>query len=280
MEIANRDAAVESSSILLNLILKRLPSESVENGTLEILGELDSATVWDLKRLIQQKFSIPRCFQKLYYDERILLDENTTLSQHWIREDDAVVVEYDTTADVDKMLELIKYIIEVEKAVKLNINQWCFAPVNVPKMFSTGITNDISNIIQNYCMGRTLRYRANRHVFACNGGCQHLVGLYKLVLDRSYADLPFFLRQLEGLLVRAVGITLTNYDSRLPEVQQLIIEHSALKWNLRSFLRADVPPNGKLAPPPGSNDGLNVDILTQGQQLGSIMKDAHINLSK
>ena len=263
----------------LKLILRCVADGAEDRARVDFVGELETITACDLKNRIEYMYKIPRSLQRLYHEENLLRDEDASLTENRIREGDIITVEYSTTADIDNMMEAIEIIIQVKKLIKQQLSPECTS-TDIPRIFSIGTPNNIYNIFYEYCMGSSLRSRANRHVFASNDGFDYLFSLYRLILDVDYASLPYYIRQLESLLIQVVGVALTSFDTRLPEVQKLILDHSALECTMRSFMRAAVPSDKWLTAPPGCRDKMEIRNTMQDSVLASLLQFAQFNLSK
>jgi len=263
----------------LKLILKCGGNGAEERGRIDFVGNIARTAMRDVKNAIERTYQIPRCFQKLYQEDSLLSDENATLMHHRIREGDTLTVEYNATAAIETMEEAVDLVLRVKK-----VTEELLSPGNesddIPTLFSYGITNNIHNTFKEHCTGENQQARANRYVFAERGGYRHLFDLYQLVLGTDYALLPFYIRQLESLLVQVVGIALTSGNPRYPEVQSLVAEHSVLRCSLKSFLRTAISHNRWVVAPPGCRDKMAIHSTMQDQQLASLLQFAQVNLSK
>lgn len=67
-------------------------------------------TVADLQAFIQARFSIPKCLQKLKFEDTTLLVGSQKLTNVYIRNEDSIVVEYLATAEVDQITNLCRHL--------------------------------------------------------------------------------------------------------------------------------------------------------------------------
>lgn len=67
-------------------------------------------TVADLQSFIQARFNIPKCLQKLKFEDATLLVGSQKLTDLYIRNEDSIIVEYSATAEIERITNLCRHL--------------------------------------------------------------------------------------------------------------------------------------------------------------------------
>ena len=165
-----------------NLILQNAEGTTeVENIQFE-----PAATIKSLKSAIQDKFSIPTCCQKLYF-ESLQLRDNERLAAYRFRESDVIHVKYEARADVQEVFnalgvlrELLHILKEVERTsdmVKFNFTLVSSLPMKMITLNQLG-ERYFSKISTN-------QYHCNMALFMENEGVDILCTVHHLLFEHD-----------------------------------------------------------------------------------------------
>ena len=145
-----------------------------------------TATVNALKSAIQDRFSIPACCQKLYF-ESLQLKDNDSCTLHRFREGDVINVRYETRADVNEVVnalnclkELLEIFTEVARTsdlVRFNIALVQALPVKVLTL------NQLGEVY--FSKVSTSKYYTNMTLFMINGGIDVLYKAHLLLVEHD-----------------------------------------------------------------------------------------------
>ena len=159
-----------------------------EGGTREIetIQFEPAETIKSLKSAIQDKFSIPTCCQKLYF-ESLQLRDSERLTAYRFRESDIIYVRYKAKADIQEVFnalgvlrELLHILKEVERTsdmVKFNVTLVSSLPVKVMTLNQLG-ERYFSKI-------STHQYHSNMALFMENEGVDMLCTAHHLLLEHD-----------------------------------------------------------------------------------------------
>ena len=165
-----------------NLILQDAEGTTeVENIQFE-----PTATIKSFKSAIQDKFSIPTCCQKLYFDS-LQLRDNERLAAYRFRESDVIHVKYEARADIQEVLsalgvlrELLHILKEVERTsdmVKFNFTLVSSLPMKMVTLNQLG-ERYFSKISTN-------QYHCNMALFMENEGVDILCTVHHLLFEHD-----------------------------------------------------------------------------------------------
>lgn len=165
----------------------RLLLEDGDGNSEDDAVQLEStATVNTLKSAIQDKFSIPACCQKLYF-ESLQLKDNDSCTLYRFRESDVINVRYETRADVNEVVnalncrkELLQIFTEVARTsdlVKFNIALVQALPVKVMTL------NQLGEVY--FSKVSTNKYYTNMVMFMSNRGIDVLYKAHLLLLEHD-----------------------------------------------------------------------------------------------
>lgn len=265
----------------LNLVLHCTSNGREMRSKVQCVGELETATVQDLKNRIENQHKIPSFLQRLYCEATLLESGDATLAENWVREGDTIRVEYSTVADIDEIMEVIQILLQVTNATRKELEREPGSEVAAPDpVFAGDMTGQIRHLLFTHCSNPSKRSEANRLFFNYHQGIHLLIILYKLVIDSDYASNSFHIRHLESILIQAIGSVVINPYSRIPILQKWILETPILEYSLRSFTRVVLQRGRRVIAPVGCRDRLPIPGEMQDQVLAMSLDYALVNLSK
>ena len=265
----------------LKLVLHNVVEDSQTEHEFSCEGggiNFDLTTVSQVKEYVEAKHSIPVCCQTLFFQSRKLRDQDT-LTQCCLREQDAIVVKYESTANVDDVLKIL----QILKLLVQKLEAYLSSPT--PE-------NRLSSFRDN---AKTLRHLslesfsdasrisdANRFLFVHRGGVEVFFKLYGLVLKEPYRDTIFLIRHLESTLVGLASDVVLYNGSKIPALKKhVVLENPTLDYILKSFMRVRLRRYQKMvAPGPPKSDWVQVSSLEQDKVLADYLGSSLINISK
>ena len=209
-----------------------------------------TATAKSLKSVIQEKFSIPSCSQKLYF-ESLPMRDSDSFAKYRLRESDIIQVRYETKADISEVLnalnglkELLQIFTEVERTsdvVRFNITLVQALPVKVMTL------NQLAE--RHFSKVSTNKYYSNMALFISHGGVELLLRAHQLLLEHDQPPV-LILETLFLLLWARLSLMRNCLDpSQLRDIATLL---------LRSFERHDIRKSSDIA---SSNNGVKRDVI-------------------
>lgn len=225
-----------------NLIL-----QDAEGTTeLETIQFEPTETIKSLKSAIQDKFSIPTCCQKIYF-ESLQLKDNECLAAYRFRESDVIHVKYEARADVQEvssalgvLKELLHMLKEVERTsdmVKFNYTLVSSLPVKLVTLNQLG-ERYFSKISTN-------QYHCNMALFMDNDGVDILCTVHRLLFEH---DQPTVLVLESVFLLLWARLSLMRNCLHVNQLRDIT---SLLLWSLQ---RHDIT-KANAAPP---NDSIHI----------------------
>ena len=272
-----------TTASILKLVLHNVIDDSrAEHDFICEDGRLDLLTVSQVKEHVETKYSIPVCCQTLFFECRKLRDQET-LTQSWLREEDTIVVRYDTVANVQEVTELVGHLKQLLQ--KMEVYMATLTPESndeILSSFSLGIAPQrLRDLIFNSFRDASRRCDANRLLFVHRNGAEIVYRLYTLILKLDYKDAVFHIRYLESLLIQVVGSALIDSSTRLPLLRKLITDNPTLDYVLKSFTRVVIPRHQRVVAPLGpKGEKWAVPTSVQDQVLAMCLQMSQVNTSK
>ena len=264
-----------SGSIVLKLVLHNVvqDSKAVHDFTCE-QQELDLTTVSQVKEYVEAKHSIPVCYQTLFFQSRKLRDQDT-LTQCWLREQDTIVVKYESEANVEDVLELLnilKYLIHKLEVYMTTGNSFG-SLLNITERLEKLMLASFDDI--------TPISDANRLLLVDRGGIEVFYTLYGLILKHDYQDTIFQIRHLESKIVGVVSDMLIYAGAKKPLLEKFVLETPTLEYVHKSFTRVLVPWHQRVvAPAPPKGEWWSATVSEQDSVLATCLHISLINISK
>ena len=259
-------------------ILKLSLHCTLDNSTVEhefIASENpDSVKVSEVKECVEKEYQIPAHCQSLYFESTPLRDEDT-LAKSWIREGDTIVVKYDTDADVNDVMKIIKTLRRLLGVVESHSSTRMLTKISADQMQQHCVTTaDIRKLIlSTLCNSEPpLRSSTNTTLFVHRGGLDVLYNLYGLVLRTDYEKAVFFIRILESVAILAMNRVIVH--------RSFLMRDTTVDYTLQSFTRVLIPQHQKIVAPSGPFEQISVSQTMQDEILINSLEMSLINTSK
>ena len=207
--------------IMLNVLLNCEETRSSE--TKQIHFQSLPTTPLEIKKKVEEDFSIPSCVQTLHYQSMILKDSDQLQHTHF-RSGDTFTVDYPIEGECKKVQIAIKWLKELHEVLE----EILFNEKNERSMYSCMVKFD--NLILED--GESFRdcglYYAlfspwtdkkklmNKFYFYQEGGLNVLINVYSILLSREWGALPKIHREFHIYLEDLCATTICRYVATLP----------------------------------------------------------------
>ena len=233
---------VADDAVLLNIVLNCEQTKSSE--TKQVLFKSLPTTALEIKKKIEEDFSIPSCVQTLHYQSMILKDSDLLQHTHF-RSGDTFTVDYPIEAECEltrKALDWIKDLLELLETIEKNIQSIpkIVAPDAVSRLkhltwqgIDDGIVKILSVTI--FLPREDKRKVMNRSYFRQEGGLAALMKTYGVLVSQDWGDLGFereFHIYLEGVCSQAI----CNY-AQGASLSRQIVQLGGLEMCTKTLLR-------------------------------------------
>ena len=199
-----------------------------------------SPSVQDIKKAIENEFSIPTCVQTLRYQSMTLPDEGSLLDAcGYIRMGDVLTVDYTCEADVKRMNEVIEWIRRVNAALEKETDLPYTMEIETEAVIDEGSINDYDFLAIEIFEWMQPRGFVNKLHFQESGGLRDLVTLYERVITWEWGEMWQMYKYLEVFCSGA----LTNFGETL-HFRRVLIQHGVMKMAMRSMLRVELEIKG------------------------------------
>lgn len=200
-----------------------------------------SPLVQDIKKAIEDEFSIPTCVQTLHYQYLRLPDKGSLLDvcRH-VRTGDMLTVDYSCEADVKKINEIIGWIQEVSAAMEKEKNLPYNLRADTNALIHEGARKnyDIVLALEIFDWLDAKAY-VNKIYFKECGGLGEVISLYETILALEWADMSQTYRYIETFCSHAFA----NFGETL-YFRRVLIEHDAMRMAVESMLRVNMEIKG------------------------------------
>ena len=187
----------------------------------------------DIKNYIQVKESIPKCLQKLTLKDHVLSNFQS-LSDLYIRSEDSVTCTYLARADVDLLGRFIHSslypVLTRLQAEASNLSQ--FHPEKDVKMLLHHCEMTFHSVTYSHLLPwANVTSEANRQFLVQDGGIDHTMQLYTLLLQVPWAERHLLLQRLELSCL----MLLWNF-AETASARQLVVERGGFPMMLQSLM--------------------------------------------
>ena len=230
---------------VLNVFLNSEHTKSSE--TKQVHFESLPTTPLEIKKKIEEDFSIPSCVQTLHYQSMILKDSDQLQHTHF-RSGDTFTVDYPIEAECRMVQNVLKWLNELCDLFK-STEECSLSPDEEKNLLLSSIFRKIENLIMEgeesdtiNALSLTLFYPygdkkklMNCFYFRQEGGVDMLMKVYATVVSREWGELGIDNRLhilLEGRCSQAVS----NYAETVPLCRQ-IVQLGGLEMCTKTLLR-------------------------------------------
>ena len=254
-------------TILLNVVLSCELTKSSETKQLHFKSP--PTTPLEIKKRIEENFSIPSCVQSLSYQSVILKDSDELQHTHF-RSGDTFTVNYPIKGNCEMIQNVIQWLREIFKLFQaIEENDSLPDEEKDPSLSShvhkiedlilsgeeDGTILELSNFFHQLVGERTY---VNKLHFQNEGGLDVLIKVYGLLVSKDLGDYGINSElhlYLEYSCVCAIanygGCAVTKYGDSFPLARQ-VIKLGGLEMCLQTLLRKKVEKNGESEIHPGS----------------------------
>ena len=207
--------------VVLNVLLNCEETKSSE--TKQVHFQSLPTTPLEIKKKIEEDFSIPSCVQTLHYQSMILKDSDQLQHTHF-RSGDTVTIDYPIEAEcevVQKVIKWLKELLDLLNSIKENISSLdikerdLLMSSNIHKIKNLVQVGDRNGIIANLSVslfdscGDKVK-ETNRFYFQQEGGLDTLMKVYSILVSREWGDLGMD-KMYHGYLEGKCSLAVCNY---------------------------------------------------------------------
>ena len=227
--------------------------------------------IGEIKREVENQFSIPVCVQVLTYDFQVLKDD-TKLSFVGARIDDTFHITYLSDGDCKEIIDIISWLRLILAAFS---NEHPTISTGISIAFDDLLTNGIRlELIEDLAFKYFFPWLdekkyVNKLHFVYNGGMDIIMQVYTAILTKSWEECILKLKYMEYGILRV----LWNLSETFP-LRRLILRHGGLKMCMQSLLRKTLEEGKRIeeAETPGNQENDWILVENIGAALGSLCK--------
>ena len=200
-----------------------------------------SPLVRDIKKAVEDEFSIPACVQTLTYQLHTLPDEGNLLNIcKYIRTGDTLTVDYSCDADVKKINEIVGWMRKVSEAMEKEKLLSIRLKIKTEAAILEGAGNKYDLVLAEEMFDwMDAKTFVNKVYFKDCGGLADMMGLYEKMLAHEWGEMSQTYRYLETFCCHAIaGFGETPYFRRM------LIQHDVMRLAMQSMLRVKMEIKG------------------------------------
>lgn len=160
-------------------------------------------TVDQLQDLIQERFCVPKCLQRLKLEDSTLLMNSQKLTDVYIRSEDSIIVEYLAAADVELITEFCRDLQSVvatfKKLFEANDHLNGYSSISDEDHSTVEDVTSLFHTIAYTCLipwHELPKIEANRQLLNQDGGIRHTIELLSYLLEAPFSSLTDSLQRL------------------------------------------------------------------------------------
>ena len=232
---------LQDDMVMLNIFLK---CEQTKSSVMkEVHFKSLPTTPLEIKKKIEEDFSIPSCVQTLHYQSMILKDSDQLQLTHF-RSGDTFTVDYPIEAECEMIKNVIKWLKELHKLLK-SIEENISSSVEESDLLLSSNIREVENLIiegekddtieaLSYALFYTQnkKRKVNQFYFHQEGGLDVLMKVYGILISKEWGDLGIDKRYhiyLEGKCSQGVS------NCQLTRLQ--IVDSGIFEINITTLLR-------------------------------------------
>ena len=244
-----RKEALAEDKVLLNILLNCEQTKSSE--TKQVHFQSLPTTPLEIKKKIEEDFSIPLCVQTLHYQSMILKDSDELQHTHF-RSGDTFSVDYQTRGDCERIQNVIQWLKEILGYLQDIEDNDSHADGEKDPSLSSYLCNMVEDLIlsgmhngtaQDLCLHlfypwKDKRTYMNKLHFHHEGGLEVLMKVYGQMVSKEWGGMGIdsqFHLYLECLCSQAVA----NYTQTFP-LRRQVIQLGGLDMCTKTLLRKQV----------------------------------------
>ena len=241
--MAATDTSSLEDTIVLNVLLNCEVTKASE--TKQVHFQSLPTTPLEIKKKIEEDFSIPSCVQTLHYQSMVLKDSDQLHHTHF-RSGDTFIVDYPIEAEcemIQKAFKWLKELYELLKSVEENISSHdkeknALISSNFEAKIVDGERDTIVEALTWRLFGQSKKKRTlmNRTYFYHIGGLNVLMEIYRILISKEWGELGIEKRfhiYLEGVCSQTVCANAAHS----PPLQHIVVKLGALEMSMKAVLR-------------------------------------------
>ena len=230
-------------------------TKSTEVSSLKLQSH--PSTFLDIKKAIEESFSVPVCVQTLLHQSCKVADQDDPLSSY-IRSGDTFTVHYPAKGDCERVIKAVKWLKQLADAVSHRLQYH-----RLGTFHSSLITNDYQTLVfedetsRDFCLNLMYPWTdktkyVNKLHFDSLGGVELALNVYNtFVTARSHEIILFKSHYMEVVC----SLFVANFTHTFP-LRRRILEHGGLELSMKTFLKSQSV-KGSILP---FNDAVEVSI--------------------
>ena len=213
---------------VLNIVLNCEVTKSSETKQVHFLSL--PTTPLEIKKKIEEDFSIPSCVQTLHYQSMILKDSDELQRTHF-RSGDTFTVDYPIEAECEMAKDVIKWLKELLELLKSIVENISFPDEENGLLMSSNVRNLIlegeeDNILEALSMTLFYPWKDKKKLINCfyfnqQGGLDMLMKVYCMLVSKEWGDLEID-EELHIYLEDDCCLAICNYVQTFPLRRQVI----------------------------------------------------------
>ena len=233
---------MSNEDLSLSVVLNCEDTKSSE--TKQVHFQSLPTTPLEIKKKIEEDFSIPSCVQTLHYQSMILKDSDQLQHTHF-RSGDTFTVDYPIEAECETIRIVIKWLkelLELFNSIEDNSfpyegSDHLIIPSKIEKLIQEGERDDIVNplSVELFFPWEDTKKLMNKFYFHQEGGLEVLMKIYSILVSKQWGDLGInetFHIYLEFVSSSAV----CNYAETFP-LRRQIVKLGGLEMCMTTLLR-------------------------------------------
>ena len=245
---------MQDDSIVLNVLLNCEQTKSSE--TKQVHFQSLPTTPLEIKKKIEEDFSIPSCVQTLHYQSMTLKDSDQLQYTHF-RSGDTFTVDYPAEAECELTQTVIKWLKELYKLLK-SIEENISFPGEENDLLMASNFRKIENLIIEGKKGDILEALSwtlflpfgdknklmNKFYFQQEGGINVLMKVYGVMVSKEWGKLGID-KDLHIRLERYCSLAICNY-TETPSLERQVFQLGGLELSIATLLRRQLQGNHKV----------------------------------
>ena len=239
--------------IVLNILLNC--DETKTSETKQVHFKSLPTTPLEIKKKIEEDFSIPSCVQTLHYQSMILKDSDQLQHTHF-RSGDTFTVDYPSEAEckiVQNVVKWLKELYELLKSTKEGLSSpdeesEPFMSSNFHKIEDLVLKGEDEGIIRAFSETLFKKKQMNHFYFQQEGGLDVLMKIYTILISKEWGGLGFDI-EFHIHLERKCSLAICNYAHTFPFRRQ-IVQLGGLEMLTTTLLRRKLQGDNSILEPP------------------------------
>ena len=199
--------------VVLNILLNCEETKSSE--TKQVHFKSLPTTPLEIKKKIEEDFSIPSCVQTLHYQSMILKDSDQLQYTH-IRSGDTFTVDYPIEAECEMVKTVIKWLKQLLELLKSIVDSYTDEEDDLEDLLLEGETNKTVEALcyRLFTPWEDKKKLMNKFYFQYEGGLDVLMKVYRILVSKEWGDLGID-TEFHIYLERKCALAISNYPQTI-----------------------------------------------------------------